>query len=434
MDPRRGGTAHRHGARPTRGWPTSRPGWARAGEGRGRLRPAGRPATARWPRPTSSTPRSTRCPAPPTSLRPSSTPPACWCTRTSAGPRCRRGRRRASSRGRHERRGAGPRHRASAARAGRARSPRCSPPSRRRGRARGQQRRRGARAGRHALGAGRRWSSPAASWSRSATASASPTCSRRPARGCARSGRPTGSRSPTTPSASARRPARCSRCTRRTSSSAASPAPVEVAELARRSASRWSPTSARGCSRRTRCCPTSPTCRPRWPPAPTSSWPAATSCSAGRRPGWCSGAAELVQRLRRHPLYRALRVDKTTLAALEATLRGPRAARARDARTPTRRPARRAPRALAAALAGGLGAEAVDAEARVGGGGAPGVALPSAAVALPSRFAAPLRRASPPVVGHLERRAQPAGSAQPSRPTDDAALPPPCWRSRSRWT
>jgi L-seryl-tRNA(Ser) seleniumtransferase len=37
----------------------------------------------------------------------------------------------------------------------------------------------------------------------------------------------------------------------------------------------------------------------------------------------------------------------------------------------------------------------------VGGGGAPGVTLPSAAVALPARLAGPLRRGDPPVIGHV---------------------------------
>ena len=60
-------------------------------------------------------------------------------------------------------------------------------------------------------------------------------------------------------------------------------------------------------------------------------------------------------------------------------------------------------RALAARLAAdGLDAVAVEAEARVGGGGAPEFPLPSAAVSLPPAFADPLRRGSPPVVGHVE--------------------------------
>ncbi|HET6395122.1 MAG TPA: L-seryl-tRNA(Sec) selenium transferase [Blastococcus sp.] len=122
----------------------------------------------------------------------------------------------------------------------------------------------------------------------------------------------------------------------------------------------------------------------------------------GPQAGLVLGRADLVQRLRRHPLYRALRVDKTTLAALEATLRGPLppvqemlaadldALRARAG-------------ALAARLSdAGLDAAAVDTESRVGGGGAPEHPLPSAAVSLPAGFAERLRLGSPPVVGHLD--------------------------------
>jgi L-seryl-tRNA(Ser) seleniumtransferase len=122
----------------------------------------------------------------------------------------------------------------------------------------------------------------------------------------------------------------------------------------------------------------------------------------GPQAGLVLGRADLVQRLRRHPLYRALRVDKTILAALEATLRGPvppvQEMLAADVET-----LRERARALADRLmAGGLDAQAVDAPARVGGGGAPEHPLPSAAVSLPASFAGALRRATPPVVGYVE--------------------------------
>jgi L-seryl-tRNA(Ser) seleniumtransferase len=121
----------------------------------------------------------------------------------------------------------------------------------------------------------------------------------------------------------------------------------------------------------------------------------------GPQAGLVLGRAPIVQRLRRHPLYRALRVDKTTLAGLEATLRGPlppvRAMLAADLDG-----LRERARLLAGRLSGaGVDAVAVDAEARVGGGGAPEHPLPSAAVSLPSSFAEPLRRGAPPVVGYV---------------------------------
>ena len=121
---------------------------------------------------------------------------------------------------------------------------------------------------------------------------------------------------------------------------------------------------------------------------------------AGLVLGAPGAGAEAVARIRRHPLARAMRVDKLTLAALEATVRGPRppVRRFLDAEPADLR--RRAAR-LAAALAD-LGAEVRDTEARVGGGGAPDVVLPSAAVALPEHFAAALRAGEPAVLGRLE--------------------------------
>jgi L-seryl-tRNA(Ser) seleniumtransferase len=58
-------------------------------------------------------------------------------------------------------------------------------------------------------------------------------------------------------------------------------------------------------------------------------------------------------------------------------------------------------RARRIATAVGDEAEAVASDGAVGGGGAPGVVLPSAAVALPTSLAEPLRRGDPPVVGHV---------------------------------
>ncbi|GAB3348253.1 L-seryl-tRNA(Sec) selenium transferase [Modestobacter lapidis] len=121
----------------------------------------------------------------------------------------------------------------------------------------------------------------------------------------------------------------------------------------------------------------------------------------GPQAGLVLGRTELVQRLRRHPLYRALRVDKTTLAALEATLRGPQPPVQRMLDTAPADLRRRAGALAARLAAAGLDAVAVGSTARIGGGGAPELELPSAAVSLPAGYAEPLRRAARPVVGHL---------------------------------
>ncbi|GHE43818.1 L-seryl-tRNA(Sec) selenium transferase [Streptosporangium violaceochromogenes] len=122
----------------------------------------------------------------------------------------------------------------------------------------------------------------------------------------------------------------------------------------------------------------------------------------GPQAGLLLGRRDLVERCRRHPLARALRVDKLTLAALEATLRGPECPLHRALRADPvalRERAEALARELAAA---GADARAVPAEATVGGGGAPGTRLPSAAVSLPGALAAPLRMGDPPVVGRIE--------------------------------
>jgi L-seryl-tRNA(Ser) seleniumtransferase len=122
----------------------------------------------------------------------------------------------------------------------------------------------------------------------------------------------------------------------------------------------------------------------------------------GPQCGLMLGTAELVETLRRHPFARALRVDKLTLAALEATLTGPPPPVAVALSASTAGLLSRAAR-IVADLAGEVAAEAVPSTAAVGGGGAPGVELPSAAVALPEELAASLRHDDTPVVGHVER-------------------------------
>ena len=123
----------------------------------------------------------------------------------------------------------------------------------------------------------------------------------------------------------------------------------------------------------------------------------------GPQAGLILGRVELVERLRRHPLARALRVDKLTLAALEATVRGPRPPVLRaleigisDLRDRARQLALRLQR-------NGIEAQAVESLARIGGGGAPDVTLASAAVSLNPGFAAALRTGNQPVLGRIER-------------------------------
>jgi L-seryl-tRNA(Ser) seleniumtransferase len=120
----------------------------------------------------------------------------------------------------------------------------------------------------------------------------------------------------------------------------------------------------------------------------------------GPQAGLLLGAATLVERLRRHPLARALRVDKLTLAALEATLRGPA--------TPTHQALHADTRSRVDALAADLTAAGVPATveatpAVVGGGGAPGVTLPSWSISLPEGYGLLLRGSQPPIVGRIDR-------------------------------
>ncbi len=132
----------------------------------------------------------------------------------------------------------------------------------------------------------------------------------------------------------------------------------------------------------------------------------------GPQAGILAGRRAAVERVRRHPLLRALRLDKVTLAGLAATLahyeRG-------DAlgEIPVWRAISRPLAALEAEALGWLEALGRPAGARVrpstsaiGGGALPGETLPTAVLALagasPDALLGRLRRAAPPVVGRIE--------------------------------
>jgi L-seryl-tRNA(Ser) seleniumtransferase len=119
----------------------------------------------------------------------------------------------------------------------------------------------------------------------------------------------------------------------------------------------------------------------------------------GPQAGIVAGRADLVEKLRRHPLQRAVRVDKLTLAALEGTLQ-------LHLDAPARIPVLRmlgedadVVRARAERLAELTGGSVEETVARVGGGALPLAELPSFACALDESLAGPLRCGEPPVVG-----------------------------------
>jgi L-seryl-tRNA(Ser) seleniumtransferase len=137
----------------------------------------------------------------------------------------------------------------------------------------------------------------------------------------------------------------------------------------------------------------------------------------GPQAGIVVGKQAIVSRLKKNPWNRALRIDKFTIAALEATLTAYEAGTARES-VPTLRllteplaavtaRARRVLRGLGPDLAGRLAASVEPGHAQVGGGALPTVELPTAGVALGADDAAArtldaaLRIGDPPVVGRL---------------------------------
>ncbi|HIQ04793.1 MAG TPA: L-seryl-tRNA(Sec) selenium transferase [Anaerolineae bacterium] len=136
----------------------------------------------------------------------------------------------------------------------------------------------------------------------------------------------------------------------------------------------------------------------------------------GPQAGILVGRRDLIERLKRNPLTRALRVDKMTLSALQATLlhylRGEAEQKIptwRMIAAPLEALVTRAGSWKAQLIAAGVPQQAVDvvdALSAVGGGSLPGETLPTHALALtpphPHRFAAALRSSQPPVIVRIE--------------------------------
>jgi L-seryl-tRNA(Ser) seleniumtransferase len=122
----------------------------------------------------------------------------------------------------------------------------------------------------------------------------------------------------------------------------------------------------------------------------------------GPQAGVVVGRADLVEQLRRHPLHRALRIDKLGLAALEGTLllylEPERALREVPVLRMLREDAATV-RARAERLAAAVGGEIEETVGRVGGGALPLTELPSFACAVEESLAEPLRAGEPPVIG-----------------------------------
>ncbi len=134
----------------------------------------------------------------------------------------------------------------------------------------------------------------------------------------------------------------------------------------------------------------------------------------GPQAGLISGREDLVKKMRGNSLFRALRVDKLTYAALEATLlayvkRDDEAVPVlRMMSLPKAEVARRAQALVSKLPTGKLSVEVIDGESLVGGGSAPSAVLPTTLIALTCSdlgakdFASRLRAANPPVIARVE--------------------------------
>jgi L-seryl-tRNA(Ser) seleniumtransferase len=127
--------------------------------------------------------------------------------------------------------------------------------------------------------------------------------------------------------------------------------------------------------------------------------------------GGTEAGVAAVRKMSKNPLARAVRIDKLTLAALEATVKQRLTGRLDDIpvermlRVPVQEVRRRAALWLVKLEERGVQSRLVEGESAVGGGSVPGHRLPTVMLALDgpaSRLAAALRRGEPPVIARIE--------------------------------
>jgi L-seryl-tRNA(Ser) seleniumtransferase len=139
----------------------------------------------------------------------------------------------------------------------------------------------------------------------------------------------------------------------------------------------------------------------------------------GPQSGIIVGKTPLIERIKKNPLTRALRIDKLTLAALESTLRAYRDEKSAMSEIPTLSmmnmplteidaKAHKLQAALQDACAGRLESEIVDSSSRVGGGALPLLSLPTRCIAIiirdmnATRLESRLRANRPPIIARIE--------------------------------
>ena len=132
----------------------------------------------------------------------------------------------------------------------------------------------------------------------------------------------------------------------------------------------------------------------------------------GPQSGIVLGRADVIKKMSRHPLARALRIDKLTLAALEATLRQRLSSRSdeipvdRMLHAPVENVRRRAAMWIVKLEERGVKTRLIDGMSAVGGGSLPAHPIPTVLIAIAgpaSRIATALRQGDPPVIARIEK-------------------------------